>query len=972
MSYPPEIHAGVAALLPPRHAQLFVLAERDPRRAARLAAHWQAAGSPPMVATMFVLGWALVCWERPRAAEPWLKQAAALLERSGETALFRHCRYALLLCRQLDGAHPSLVAEWAAASEACLGSGDPAGAVRARCEQIACLNLLGRHREARDLAAAIDPLVQRHGTAGDRARYALVVGAAATGCGELGAAFASLDQAAALYRQLRRRLGLARVDFERAWAWQRSERYTEAAADLHRALAVFEPAGMALRVALCTKDLGLVAGRTGAYGAAIGYANRARGLFAALGRDDMVGRCDLNLGVVAYYSGLHELAAGAYRRAETVYRAVGDQRLQVIARRNQALVLLAQERYAAALAVLDASGPDTERLGDALEQAEWCAARGRALAGLSRSVAALECLHSARERFELLGALAAAAECRLDEGWLLLDCGMFGEAAAVFQAALAPLADRPGHRWRLHHGLAQVAAQSGDSAAALAHYHAATTLVATLRRAVGAAHASSGLFRLAQRLYDDAIRFAAARDDPAATLAFAERQRVLVLEQQYEASGDSTRLAAERDTWREQVRTLLVTEAAPERLDAAMTEYIGAILRARHARPAPSHTAAVFDIGVTRARLVAAYGDDWTVLTCILTEDTLLLLTLTPDDLTLDQVPRDESLRALLERACLPRYRLATYRDLARLQNPGAAAWQTLTELAQRLLPATLRRRLHPDHRLLIAPTGILHALPWAALRLGESWLCERAIVEYVPSFAAVPLEPACLAADAPALLIGCSRFGGRAPDLPGAIASLDMLQAQRRSPVTRLEGDAATCSALRRLANDGELSRFRLVHVASHAAHGGAYGLLGHIKLADGDLLVDDLLRLGLNDTLVVLAACDGAAGEVLAGDEVLSLSRSLVLAGASCVLAGLWAIHDRATLTILASFYRSLEQGNDAAVALNHAQRMMIGAVGEDGAAEITATPYAWAAFCLTHAHLVELPKAGGTTPAIGASGD
>ncbi len=143
---------------------------------------------------------------------------------------------------------------------------------------------------------------------------------------------------------------------------------------------------------------------------------------------------------------------------------------------------------------------------------------------------------------------------------------------------------------------------------------------------------------------------------------------------------------------------------------------------------------------------------------------------------------------------------------------------------------------------------------------------------------------------------------------------------------VTRLESAQATRQALNALAASGELRQYQLIHIASHAQLSAAHGLLGHIKLADDDLLVDEVLRLGLGGALVVLAACEGAAGEVLPGDEVLGIGRALLAAGAATVVASLWPIYDLAVPHMLDDFYDRLVGGDDAALALAYAQRALI----------------------------------------------
>src|SRR5262249_45324152 len=141
-----------------------------------------------------------------------------------------------------------------------------------------------------------------------------------------------------------------------------------------------------------------------------------------------------------------------------------------------------------------------------------------------------------------------------------------------------------------------------------------------------------------------------------------------------------------------------------------------------------------FDLAQLRTQLRQTYGEDWTALVYTLSHGQLLIGIVTPDDLALEQTPYDATLQRLLVHAGQPEYQILTYRDLAYMRGKATQPWQGLRALADRLLPAAFRARLHPDHRLLIVPAGPLHSLPWAALWVDQHWLVERAIVQLAPS----------------------------------------------------------------------------------------------------------------------------------------------------------------------------------------------------------------------------------------------
>jgi CHAT domain-containing protein len=114
-----------------------------------------------------------------------------------------------------------------------------------------------------------------------------------------------------------------------------------------------------------------------------------------------------------------------------------------------------------------------------------------------------------------------------------------------------------------------------------------------------------------------------------------------------------------------------------------------------------------------------------------------------------------------------------------------------------------------------------------------------------------------------------------------------------------------------------------------------------------------------------VVLVACEGALGETLPGEELLSLNRALLAAGARDVVASLWELYDLTILPILEPFYMELAAGRDAPRALAEAQRRCIKA-GQHTANAPMALPFVWASLCAIGAGTAAMAPAGGTTPA------
>jgi CHAT domain-containing protein len=140
------------------------------------------------------------------------------------------------------------------------------------------------------------------------------------------------------------------------------------------------------------------------------------------------------------------------------------------------------------------------------------------------------------------------------------------------------------------------------------------------------------------------------------------------------------------------------------------------------------------------------------------------------------------------------------------------------------------------------------------------------------------------------------------------------------------------------------------LLHLAAHGVYDPVNPLFSKIALAaggtaDGNLTVDEILSsldlTGVN--LVVLSACQSAAGARSSGDEVVGLTRALLYAGTPGVISTLWNIDDAASAGLMEEFYRRLAAGASIAEALRQAQLT----VKDSGR---YSDPKYWAAFVLT----------------------
>ncbi len=124
-----------------------------------------------------------------------------------------------------------------------------------------------------------------------------------------------------------------------------------------------------------------------------------------------------------------------------------------------------------------------------------------------------------------------------------------------------------------------------------------------------------------------------------------------------------------------------------------------------------------------------------------------------------------------------------------------------------------------------------------------------------------------------------------------------------------------------------------RLIHLATHGLLSDIkqLGVPGAIALAPSDedngfLTAGEIYDMKLNAELVVLSACSTGQGKIT-GDGVVGLSRCLIAAGVKSVIVSLWSIGDLSTALLMVKFYQIFQQGVAAAIALNEAQRWLLG---------------------------------------------
>jgi CHAT domain-containing protein len=145
-------------------------------------------------------------------------------------------------------------------------------------------------------------------------------------------------------------------------------------------------------------------------------------------------------------------------------------------------------------------------------------------------------------------------------------------------------------------------------------------------------------------------------------------------------------------------------------------------------------------------------------------------------------------------------------------------------------------------------------------------------------------------------------------------------------------------------------MQQYRIWHLATHGVYDETMpefsGLVFSLVRPDGGsrfgfLKAYDIARLNVHAELVVLSACDSAAGEKLSGEGIMGLSYSFLHAGAREVVSTLWNVDDAKSRELMIAFYKELmRNGGNAAAALRHAQLTVMRQFQ-------SSAPYYWAGF-------------------------
>lgn len=307
----------------------------------------------------------------------------------------------------------------------------------------------------------------------------------------------------------------------------------------------------------------------------------------------------------------------------------------------------------------------------------------------------------------------------------------------------------------------------------------------------------------------------------------------------------------------------------------------------------------------------------------LLTEETLFTFVVTPQSFRVVRRTVDPGeLERLLDRF---RFHLAKF-DQGNVVAEDLVLQATrvnLGELAGHLI-APVAENLDGD-RLVIAPDGLLHHVPFHALPWGDGWLVDRFEVVYAPSAAVYGFLGAKAANTVgPACLLGL-------PDGASRQVEREVAAVARSLGTEHVSlGEEASLERLQHCARDA-----RILHLSTELGVHEGQPLLTALRLADNWLRTEQLFWLETAAEVVVISAGGGGSA-----DATLALTRGVLYAGARALLMSRWPVVDPVPAEFLDRFYYHWQECGDAASAARMAM------------AEIRTHrphPYYWASFFL-----------------------
>lgn len=875
---------------------------------------------------------------------------AELADRAGAPAVVPQAAYLRAQTHAIEAEFDQALELIEAARQGYIGLGQTLEALRTNIGLMTVLNELGRPQDALNAGQVVLNGLHNTDKHAERSEEGELLAALAyQNCGIAYELTGRYDEALVAYATAEsyyRHLGLTKylgeISLNRGVVLLNLGRGSEALAAFELAATIGAEANLTLLHAQALINTGNAHLLLGHYSRSLSAFEQARRLFESL--EALADEYVLLLDTAETYLALnlYPEALAAYREVEGLLQNAGMAHERARALRGMALALVAQSKFGEAEPVLAEATALFHTVGDLpflsgvkLEQAEILAAQGEREAALTTIRQALELISANEWPMQQISAHLRLAD-------LFLPDLAAAEQHLLSAQQLSGNLMLPHLRYRLNQRLGAVRWRQGRTAEAQTLLEAAVEQIEQWRSTLTAEVMRASFLRDKMAAYENLIQVYLAHDDEKNTQrAFytAERAKSRTLVELMAGIIDPKEV---RQLDPELAARLQNLQADLNGVYNKLLDY-GGESKSKLLGSSLQTRAAELEQEISRLRLQAASAAP-----TINPFETSLSLEAIQAQLPLDIILLsyyicDNEIMAFVNVQGQMRLarRLGSITEVQRLLQRLAIQWdrfragptfvnQHLNQLeqsARRLLTSLYTLLIEPleiplaeaaeaitgqPYKLVIVPHGPLHQIPFHALFDGEQYLLERFEISYAPSATVFALGHQRVPKRSGSALV----FGVSDPLIPAVAAEtravaqfLDSAEVytDAQAKLGILQAKATSCSIL---------------HLACHGLFRADNPMFSALKLGDGWLTAADVMQFDLSDALVTLSACESGRSQVIAGDEIIGLTRAFLGAGAATLVVSLWLVQDDTTAALMAAWYEQLRSGLGQAAALRAAQ--------------------------------------------------
>lgn len=214
----------------------------------------------------------------------------------------------------------------------------------------------------------------------------------------------------------------------------------------------------------------------------------------------------------------------------------------------------------------------------------------------------------------------------------------------------------------------------------------------------------------------------------------------------------------------------------------------------------------------------------------------------------------------------------------------------------------------------LVIPSGDLHSVPFAALRINGEYLINQMTFTTAPSasvLADMDWEGADGISSAKSLVVGVSD-----ETAPGLGEEASILASELPGAMLLLNEEATRERVL------DDIQDADLVHMACHGRFDSRFPEASGLRVFNEWLTLANFREMTLNQTLMVLSGCETGRARVDRGDDLVGIMTAMIASGAGALVTSLWKTHDEAAMALILEFYTALRRGLSVPEALRSSQ--------------------------------------------------